>query len=195
MQVRMALCTTDIGSDGKPQVAAMLHMARCADRGESLIGVVKRSAVARITRLIGGLGAKRIRLLDVARGAFCRQHCMGRGHFSGAINAIVVSKCIPAQPQQRNQGKGDGKNGAQTPEGMRMLEIIQVDALRQRFSCELRSGHDNSLSTAASVTQGHDRVRASQQQKRQRKRNVQHQPSVQPVVIADLPPELPFLFA
>ena len=76
-----------------------------------------------------------------------------------------------------------------------MLEIVQVNALRQLFCCELRSGHDDSLSIAGSVTQSHDRVRASQQQQRKRKRNVQHQPSVQPVVIADLPPELPLLFA
>ena len=38
-------------------------------------------------------------------------------------------------------------------------------------------------------------MRASQQQQRQREWNVQHQPAMQPVVIADLPAELAFLFA
>jgi hypothetical protein len=148
VKVRVALRTSDVRGDGKPQVAAMLDVARSADGCKGLIGVMQRSVVASAARLVGRLGTERIHLFQVARTALRREHSVCGGHFAAAIDAIVASERAPTQPQQRNRRNGYGKYGAQTPEGMRMLEIIQVDALRQFFCCEFGSGHDSSLYSA-----------------------------------------------
>lgn len=133
VKVRVALRAGDVRSDCETQMAAMLDVAGSAGRCEGLIGVMQRGVVARIARLVGGLGAERTRFFQVAGAALCRQHRVSGGHFAAAIETAVAGERIPAQPQQCNCRNADGKYGTQTPEGMRMLEIIQVDALRQFF--------------------------------------------------------------
>lgn len=145
VKVRVALRAGDIRGDGESQMSAMLDVAGSAGRREGLIGVMERRVVASIARLVGGLGAERARFLQVARAALRCEHPVSGGHFAAAVDSIVASERVPAQPQQRNHWNAYGKYRAQAPEGMGMLEIIQVDALRQFFCCELGSSHDNSL--------------------------------------------------
>lgn len=133
VKICVALRTGDVRGDGKPQMTAMLDVARSAGRRKSLIRVMQGSVVTTIARLIGGFGAERPRFFQMARTALCREHRVSGGHFAAAIHAIVASERVPAQPQQGNRRNAYGKYGAHTPEGMGMLEIIQVDALRQFF--------------------------------------------------------------
>lgn len=66
VQIRVALRTSDVCSYREPQMAAMLQVARSARGRKCLVCVVKRGFVAGVARLIGGLGAERIRFLHVA---------------------------------------------------------------------------------------------------------------------------------
>jgi hypothetical protein len=69
---------------------------------------------------------------------------MRSGHSASAIDSIVARQRVPAQPKQRNHRKRDGQNKAQAPEWVRMLEIFQINPLRQFFGCELGSCHQHS---------------------------------------------------
>jgi ATPase subunit of ABC transporter with duplicated ATPase domains len=69
---------------------------------------------------------------------------------------------------------------------MRALEVIHINALRSFLGCPLFAGHDSSL--LRSVTQRHNRVHATKQQQRKRQRDVQHQPTMQPVMQKRLTP-------
>jgi len=108
VKVRVALRTSDVGGDGKPQVAAMFDVAGSAGGCEGLIGVMQRSVVASAARLVGRLGTERIRLLQVARTALRREHSVCGRHCAAAIDAIVASERVPAQPQQRNHRNAYG---------------------------------------------------------------------------------------
>src|SRR5271170_4659359 len=141
VQIRVALRAADVRGYGQARMSAVFRMARSATGRENLIRVVCRRVVAGIATLIAGPGAERAHLRHVARAAPRREYRMRRGHSAAAINAIVPSQPVPAQPKQRQHRKRDGQDETQTPERVRMLEIFQVNPLRQVFSCELGSRH------------------------------------------------------
>src|SRR5271170_3952467 len=103
VQVRVALRAADVRGYGQPRMSAVFRMARSATGRENLIRVVCRRVMAGIATLIAGPGAERAHLRHVARAAPRREYRMRRGHSAAAINAIVPSQRVPAEPKQRQQ--------------------------------------------------------------------------------------------
>ena len=155
-------------------------MSRGAIRRKYLVRVVDRTIVASFASAIAGLGAENSSFFHVAGAASFGKHGMARRQFPAAVHPVVASNRKPPKPNQRQYRYANRQNKSQSPERMRVFEVIQVDALRKLLCRQLSSPHNPSLATL--ITQSHERVYAPEQQQRKRKRYMQHQPSVQPMM-------------
>ena len=106
--------------------------------------MVDGAIVARFAALVTGFGAESTRFFYVAGVAMRGKHGVGGGNTTSAVHVVVAEDGKPTEPQKRGDWSGHRENEAQAPEWMRALEIIQIDALSEVFSCELGSGHVNS---------------------------------------------------
>src|SRR5688572_12894489 len=77
--------------------------------------------------------AKCARLRHMTSLAFVAEHLMRRRHRATAIRRLRSARRIAAEPEQHGGRHRNRENQLQAPERMRALEIIQVDALRERF--------------------------------------------------------------
>lgn len=146
----------------------MLAMARGAVGREHLVRVVNRPVVAGLAGRVACLRAEYASLFQVAGAASLGEHSMARRHLPAAVDPVVASNRKPPKPNQRQYWYAYRQNKTQSPERMRALEVIQVDALRQLLRRQLRSPHDPSLPARALVAQRHKRMHAPKQQQRKR---------------------------
>ncbi len=98
---------------------------------------------------------------------------------------MVAGETTPGDPDQREQRQQKAEPEFRALERGRPLEIIEVDALGE-FLCCACACHVLSL-----VVQRHHGMNGAEQDQRERKRNVEKQPVMQPVVQQLLAPELP----
>jgi hypothetical protein len=168
-------------------------MASGTVRRKGLVRVMNRTIVASLAGTVARLRAEKAGFFHMAGAAAFGQHSMARRHFPAAVNSVVASNRKPPKPNQRQYRHANRQNKSQSPERMRVFEVIQVDALRKLLCRQLSSPHNPSLATL--ITQSHKRVYAPEQQQRKRKRYMQHQPSVQPMMQPRLPSQLPLLLA
>src|SRR5215472_3568869 len=94
---------------------------------------------------------------------------------------MVARNAAPDNPQKREKRHSQAKQEFGVLERCRPLEVVEVDALRELLGCP-RSCHWLANLTISSIAQRHDRMYRAEQNQRERKRNVQQHPAVQPAV-------------
>ena len=122
----------------------------------------------------------------MASGAFFFENRVWFGQTAAAVNARVFEKRPFRNPHKRKKRQQQAKPESCTLQRRRPLEIIEVDALREFFCCACAC-HDS----LGLVAQRHHRMHGAKQNQRERKRNVQQQPAVEPAVQSFLARELP----
>src|SRR5579864_1153364 len=122
----------------------MLHMARRTGRRKLLIRVMNGTVMASHASLIGDRMAKRGRVRDVARRALLREQSVRCGQRAHVIRRAAFRKSGNNQPEKRRRGKRNRKNKSPAAKRLRLLEVRQLDALRQ-FFCSSRTTRQSSL--------------------------------------------------
>ena len=145
LEMGMALRTACVWRSRESDSAAMLNVAGGAGRSENLILVMNRPIMASEARAVVCLRAEKSGAGDVARVATLREDGMRGGHWSSAVELVVVRETIANKPEQRRDQQESRKQKTRLAKAMRMLEIIQINALREPFGCPLRSRHDSSF--------------------------------------------------
>jgi hypothetical protein len=123
----------------------MLDVAGRAGGSENLVFVMNGSIMASEARAVACLRPEKRGTGDVARLATLCQDGMRGGHWSGAVELVVVRDAITDKPEQRRDRQESRKQKTRLAKAMGMLEIIQINALREPFGCPLRSRHDSSF--------------------------------------------------
>jgi hypothetical protein len=145
LEMGMALRTARVWRSREWDSPAMLDVAGRAGGSENLILVMNGSIMASEARAVVCLRAKKSGTGDVARLATLCQGGMRGGHWSSAVELVVVREAIAYKPEQRRDRQESRKQKTRFAKAMRMLEIIQINALREPFGCPLRSRHDSSF--------------------------------------------------
>ena len=84
---------------------------------------------------IRGAGGEDSRLLHMARGAFLFQNSMSLTQSAPRINAVVTFQEIGTQPHDCNGRRENRQQQLRPLERSWLLEIVQVNSLRDRFGC------------------------------------------------------------
>ena len=154
----MALRAGGVARSGEADRPAMIRVAGNAGWSEHLRRVMNRPVVAGQTFLVGDLLAEKSRLRDVAGGALLGQHGVCGGQASRRVHAAVAPQSVPGKPHNRKRRESRRKQEAPVAQRMRPFEIIQVDALREFFSCAC-SRHEKFVL----VSQRHQSVNGAEQ--------------------------------
>jgi|ERR1700684_2917039 hypothetical protein len=145
VKICVALRATRVTRSRQSQASAMLAMASGTVRSKYLVRVVNRAVVASFASTVARFGAENPSLFHVTGAAAFAQHSVARRHLPAAVNPVVARNRKPPKPNQRKYWHGQRQNKPQSPERMRALEVIQVDALRKLLRSQLRSPHNPSL--------------------------------------------------
>lgn len=135
--MRVALRATDVASSDDVDAAAVFDMAGGAvgHIGADLVFVVNGAVVAGETRDVGRFGRKFAGFLDVARGALLVQDGVRSAHVTARIDARVAGEPAPGDPANSQKWAEYDQRQARPFERSGALEIVQVNALRDRFGC------------------------------------------------------------
>jgi hypothetical protein len=123
----------------------MLDVARRASGRENLIRMVNGPVVASEARSIVRLCTEKSGAHDVARAAILGEHGVRGRHGAGAVELVVVRYAVTHEPKQRRDRQKRREQKTNFAKAMRVLEIVQVNPLREPFGCPLRSRHDSSF--------------------------------------------------
>ena len=144
--VQLTLCNAQVGvafgagliaSGGKLDPATMFHVAggTGGDGGGDLVFVVGRAVVAGEAGGVGGGGGELAGLGNMAGGALFFEDGVWGAHASAGVDAGIAGKAVKGEPDEGERGHEDGEQQLGALEGRGALEIVQVDALREFFSC------------------------------------------------------------
>lgn len=145
LEMGMALRTACVRRSRESDPPTMLDVAGRAGGSENLILVMNGSIMASEARAVVCLRAEKSGTGYVAGLATLCKGGMRGGHWSSAVELVVVREAIADKPEQRRDGQESGKQKTRLAKAMRVLEIIQINALRESFGCPLRSRHDSSF--------------------------------------------------
>src|SRR5208282_1342212 len=145
LEMGMALRTACVRRSRKLDSPTMLDVAGRAGGSENLILVMNGSIMASEARAVVCLRAEKSGTGDVARLATLCQDGMRGGHWSRAVELVVVREAIADKPEQRRDRQENRKQKTRLAKAVRMFEIIQINALREPFGGPLRSRHDSSF--------------------------------------------------
>ena len=137
-KIAVALRARRVSHSDKRNAALMLHMARRTGRRKFLFRVMNGAVVARQASLIGYRMAKRNRVRDVARRALLRKESVRCGQRTHAIGRAIFCKSGNHKPEKRGRGQRKRKDKSPAAKRLRLLEVRQLDALRQ-FFCRSRT--------------------------------------------------------
>jgi hypothetical protein len=145
LEMGMALRTACVRRSRESDSPTMLDVAGRAGGSENLILVMNGSIMTSEARVVICLRAEKSGTGDVARLATVCQDGMRGGHWPSAVELVVVREAIADKPEQRRDRQESRKQKTRLAKAMRMLEIIQINALREPFGCPLRSRHESSF--------------------------------------------------
>jgi len=174
-----------VAGSGNVNAAPVFGVAGGAIGRGNARGVMRGAVVATKAGAVGSFSGKCARLLDVASGAFFFEDRMSARHAAARVDAVVAGEAAPGDPEERGERQDQAQPELGALERCRPLEIVEVDALGELFSCAC-SGHD----FFPLVAERHDSVNCAEQNQCERKRNVHEQPAVQPAMQAFLEREL-----
>ena len=131
----MTLGASLIGRRLNIDAAAVFRVAGGALEILGFHQMVRRAVVAGQARAVLGLGGKNAGLLQVAGGAFPFEDGVSGAHASAGVDARVFGETAPADPGDRDERKKQAEPKFRTLVLRRPLEIVEVDALGELFSC------------------------------------------------------------
>ncbi len=193
-QICVTFGATLIASRADDDASAMFDVAggTLGHVGLQLRVVMNRSIVASEAGAVHGSGRKFPCFLEMADGALFFEDRMGAAHPPARIDPGIARNSAPDNPPQGKQRYQHGQEEFRALVGCRPREIVQVDALRQLFCCASPRHflYSSRAKIRLLIAKRHYGVNRSQNQQGQRKRDVQQQPSMQPVVQTLLPQKL-----
>jgi hypothetical protein len=166
----------------------MFDVASRAVRRINLFRMMDGPVVAVETGGVRHFGGKCACRSQVACSAIFFQHRMRFAHAAAGVDAMITRKAAPGNPNHGKQRQREAKPEFGALQRCRPFEIVEVNALRELFCCTC-SCH-SSLATSL-IAERHDCVNSAEQNQCQRKRDVQQQPAVQPVMQTFLTSKLP----
>jgi hypothetical protein len=114
-------------------------MARGALGRECLIGVVQGSIVAREARLVSHSRCERASFGNVAERALLRKHGVSTRKLPAGIHFLPAMSALYDKPSRGEQGDRQGQPETPTPKGVRVREVLQVNALGELLGCSCPS--------------------------------------------------------
>lgn len=137
-KIVVALRAGRVSRSNKRDVPLMFDVARRTGRREFLFRVMNGAVMASQASLIGYRMAKRNGVRNVARRALLRKESVRCGQRAHAVRCAIFCQSGDNEPEERGRGKSNGEDKSPAAKRLRLLEVRQLDALRQ-FFCRSRT--------------------------------------------------------
>jgi hypothetical protein len=135
----VALGTRRIRRGLQKHCTLVLNMARGTLGRECLISVVQGSIVAREASLVSHLRCERASFGNVAERALLREHGVSTRKLPTGIHFLPAMNALCDKPSRGEQRDRQGQPETPTPKGVRVREVLQVNALGELLGCSCPS--------------------------------------------------------